>query len=423
MIGWLPFLIVLALLVLIQRFILNCLGRRVPVGDENGYVTCGSRPDPYAPGLFLRVPLMAWLSKQAHRFSDHPEHTLRSASHVVSMLSIIASMFSAQLLGGPVATLVVGVLLTLMPGRIILSHHLWPDVWLSLWLSLSCLVLVYPDLTPEMRALLLGSIAALAFLTRFDALLLAPLSGVALTPPSLWLWLLILLPTLTVFALLSIRNFRRYQIPWPDNTWMFNLMVSAAETDSKQSGPVLIEHGVAKAVTDWSALSYDHRTRSSMIGVYRLFLSPGKTLWGLLTRFWASLGPDSFVLHRLLPPVGEGYPDIPVGFNRILTLALVLAFPLFVSTTLLALLVSKPAMPIFLWPTLAVAFGSLIHNRTRYRQAWLPGAALVLATAVGEPDFWTRISSSESTLAWLISIGMASALIMFRVRPDVRTMP
>ncbi len=96
----------------------------------------------------------------------------------------------------------VGLLLTLMPGRIILSHHIWPDIWLGLWLSLACLALVYPDLPPDLRALLLGSVAALAFLTRFDALLLAPFSGFALAPESIWHWVLILLPTLAAFALL-----------------------------------------------------------------------------------------------------------------------------------------------------------------------------------------------------------------------------
>jgi hypothetical protein len=421
--GWLPFLIVLPLLVLIQQLVPGRLGKVVRVGDEKDYIDCGGRPDPYAPAQFLRVPLMTWLSRQTHRYSDNPEAALRSASSAASLLSILAGMLSAQLLGGPMAALILGLVLTLMPGRIILSHHIWPDIWLGLWLSLACLVLIYPDLPPDLRALLLGGIATLAFLTRFDALLLAPFSGFALAPLSVWHWVLILLPTLTAFALLSIRNARRHQIPWPDNTWMFNLMISAAETKRDQSEPVLVEQEVFEVSTVWKRLSQQHRLDTSVTSVRQLLLRPLRTLRGLATRFWASLGPDSFILFRLLPPAGAAYPDIPAGLNRGLAMALTLAFPVFSAATLLALLVSKPAPPIFIWPTLAMALGSLIHNRTRYRQAWLPGAALLLAPAIGEPGFWAQLFGSEAALAWFISIGLASALIWFPVRPDIKKIP
>ena len=419
--GWLPYLVVLPLLVLIQQLFPGRLGKAVRVGDEKAYVDCGGRPEPYAPDQFLRVPFMAWLSTQAHRFSDNPERALRSFSSAASQLSIVASMLSAQFLGGPLSALALGLILTLMPGRIILSHHIWPDIWLGLWLSLACLTLIHPDLPPDLRALFLGSIAALAFLTRLDALLLAPLSGFALAPLSAWHWGLILLPTLTAFALLSVHNARRHQIPWPDNTWMFNLMIAAAETEHDQNEVVLVEEEIFQASTVWKELPYQGHLRSGLASARQLSLRPVRTIRGMVSRFWASLGPDSFVLHRVLPPEGSAYPNIPAGLNRKLVMALTLAFPIFAAATLLTLLISKPAMPVFIWPTLAMAFGGLIHNRTRYRQAWLPGAALLLAPAIGEPEFWARLVSSEAAPAWLASVGLASALIWFQVRRDTRT--
>jgi hypothetical protein len=419
MTGWLPYLIVLPLLILIQQLMPRWLGLPARIGDENGYVECGGRPDPYAPGQFLRVPLMAWLSRQAHRLSDEPENVLRSASSVVSLGCILISMLSAQLLGGPLAALLVGLLLTLMPGRIILSHHIWPDIWLGLWLSLACLILIYPDVPANLQALLLGSVAALAFLTRFDALLLAPFCGFSLMPLSLLHWTLVLLPTLVVFVFLSVRNARRYRIPWPDNTWMFNLMITAGETDHDQSGLVRVEQGIFEVSGNWKQISYQQRLTSSFASFRRILSRPVRAFKGVLTRAWASLGPDHFVLHRLLPPGGSAYPNIPAGLNRLLTIALTIGFPLFTAITVLALLVSKPTVPVFIWPTLAMVVGSLIHNRTRYRQAWLPGAALLLAAAMAQADIRALLLTAGAIPAWLIGIGLASALISFRVRPDI----
>ena len=127
--GWLPYLFVLLVLALIQLSFRRALGQAVRSGDEDNYIECGAQADPYSPNLFLRVPLMAWLSKQAHRFSGDPEQALRSATGVASTMSILASMISAQVLGGLQAALLIGLLLAVMPGRIILSHHIWPDIW------------------------------------------------------------------------------------------------------------------------------------------------------------------------------------------------------------------------------------------------------------------------------------------------------
>lgn len=415
----LPYLVVVSLLVLIQYSVRRAMGPSACIGDEVDYVRRGGATDPYAPGLFLRVPMMAWMSKQAHRFSSNPEWMLRSAAGVASATSIIACMMSAQILGGAPVMIFVGLLLLVMPGRVILSRHIWPDIWLGLWLSLSCLILVYPDLSSNFRAISLGLLASLAFITRFDALLLAPLSGFALAPLPIQGWVFILLPTLVAFAWLSARNARRYQIPWPDTTWMFNVAIAAGETE-KKAGKVKVEQEIIEVVGVWNKLDEPGRLSSGLAGIRKLFARPLRTFSGVLMKVWASLGPDSFVMHRLLPPDGVAYPEISAGINRGLKIALTLAFPVFTSMMVLALLVSEASTSIVVWPTLAVAAATLIHNRTRYRQAWLPGAAVLLASALSSPGFWPRLLSRESIAAWAIAIVLAIALIRFRVRLDKR---
>ena len=60
--SWLPYLIVLSVVALVRSYVRRALGTPTCIGDEIQYVGCGAQPDPYAPTLFLRVPLMAWLS-------------------------------------------------------------------------------------------------------------------------------------------------------------------------------------------------------------------------------------------------------------------------------------------------------------------------------------------------------------------------
>lgn len=419
----LPYLSVMIVLVVIQLSVRHAMGPAVSVGDESDYICCGAQADPYLPGIFLRVPFMAWLSKQAHRYSSSPERVLRSSTGIASMLSIVFCMLSAQMIGGVYVAFLTGLLLVVMPGRIILSNHIWPDIWLGLWLSLVCLILVYPDLSSNQRALLVGLVAALAFITRFDALLLAPFAGIGLAPLPFIEWLFILLPTLFVFAFLSIRNARRYRIPWPDTTWMFNIMIAAGETGKNRAHKVHVEEEVRKVLTVWQTLEHPDRFSSTVTSLRSLVARPVRAVKGVLVRIWASLGPDSFVLHRLLPPDGSAYPGISKNFNHLLKVALLVAFPVFTSMTVLAFLVAKPSLPVVLWPTLAFAAASLIHNRTRYRQAWLPGAALILIAAVSEPGFWSILLSTGSITKWLVAVALAVALVCFRTRSERRENP
>ena len=418
--SWLPYLLVFLVLAIVQLSVRRALGPTKKVGDEGGYITCGAQPDPYQPGIFLRVPLMAWISSLCHRFSSNPERQLRRATGIASIVTILVSMISARMIGGDGAAILIGLILGFMPGRIILSNHIWPDIWLGLWLSLFCLVLVYPDLPPNLRALLLGLLAVLAFMTRFEALLLTPFTVFGMAPLALWEWVFILSPTLLVFIVLSIRNAHRYKIPWPDNTWMFNLMIAAGETGQQKASKVLVEQEVFKVLRVWRKLNDPGRFAASIDSLRRLFAWPVRAIAGMFLRLWASIGPDSFVLQRLLPPFGSAYSDISKPLNHGLNIALVLAFPVFVSATILALLVADQTVAVIIWPTMAYAVTSLFHNRTRYRQAWLPGAALLLVATVFTQGFWATLMSSESIVQWVACVGLALALIRFRVRSDFR---
>ena len=417
--NWLPYLLVIPVLILVQWSVRRALGLIHNVGDEVGYTRCGAQKDPYRPVVFLRVPFMIWLSKQCHRYSSDPVGRLRMAASVASSVTIVVSMISAQILGGEWAAMLIGLLLAFMPGRMILSHHTWPDIWLGLWLSVFCLILVYPDLPQNLRAQMLGLVAALAFMTRFDALLLAPVTGLGLAPMSAWEWIFLLSPTVLVFIVLSLRNAHRYNIPWPDTTWMFNLMIAADETSQQKASKLLVDEEVFKVAAVWKELSNKDRYMATITSLRRLCVWPTRAISGMVLRLWASIGPDSFVLGRLVPPVGRAYPRISSRLSGILNVALVFAFPVFISATLMALLVADQPAAVIIWPTMAYAVTSLFHNRTRYRQAWLPGAALLLVATACTPGFWTTLLSAGSIPKWLVGIGLAIALIRFRVRSDI----
>ena len=417
--GWLPYLLVLLVLVLVQLSVRRALSPIIRVGDENAYINLGAQDDPFQPALFVRVPFMAWLSKQCYRFSSDPVDLLRKTSGFASIATILVSMISARILGGDGAAILVGLMLGLMPGRIILSNHIWPDIWLGLWLSLLCLILVYPDLPASPRALLIGLVAALSFMTRFDTLILAPVTGLGMASLSSMEWILVLSPTVLAFITLSIRNARRYGVPWPDTTWMFNLMIAAGETGQKKASKVLVDKEVVKVFMVWRKLENPDRFIACTASIRHLFAWPGRAISGMFLRLWASIGPDSFVLHRLLPPFGTAYPEISTWLGKLFSVVLVFSFPVFFSATILVLLVADQPVAVIIWPTVAYGVTSLFHNRTRYRQAWLPGATLLFVAVVCTEGFWAMLMSTESIVKWVVCVGLAVALIRYRVRSDI----
>lgn len=418
--SWLPYPVVLLAIVLVHAAAGRILGRRQRVGDESDYVIRARLADPYEPRLFVRVPFMAWLAARAHRLGADPERALRAAGSAASGASVLITMASAHILAGAQVALAIGLLLALLPDRAVLSGHIWPDNWLALWLALVCLLVIVPGPSPDLRAALVGVVAALAFLTRLDAVLLGPFVAIGLAPVSARQWLLMVLPTALTFAALTLRNARRYGILWPDNTWMFNVMVAGGEAQRRRSVRMLVDQEVQRVLAEWHGLTDRQRFARAMSGLRVLSKRPLRALGDVLARLWASFGPDSFAMDRLLPPHGSAYPEINAPATRLLRIALTVAFPVLVSVAILIVAVGRPPPAWILWPTLAMMVGSLIHNRTRYRQAWLPGAALLVAAAMADPEFWPALFSADSLPAWILSAVVGVALARFRIRADIR---
>jgi hypothetical protein len=104
-------------------------------------------------------------------------------------------------------------------------------------------------------------------------------------------------------------------------------------------------------------------------------------LQALIRRVVASLGPDTFVLQRLLPPRGEAYSTLKGRQLRWLSLWLRWSFPLFTATALWLILTTGTLDPRLLPAAFLFCALVLIHFRTRYRIALIPWMALAAADA------------------------------------------
>lgn len=416
----LPYLVVTVVMWGISR-VQRRMGPRIPVGDEVSYLQSAAQDDPDYPRPFLRMPFMTHLASWAGRLSADPEATLRRLTDGASWLTVLLCMLGGHIIGGPWAGLLAGLLVALSPGRIVLSRHIWPDIWLGLWLAAACLVMVWPGLSPDARALLLGLAAMQAFLTRFDAILLAPMAAWASHSPSVGDLALILLPTLVVAVLLSLRNLHRYGIALPDNTWLFNLTVAAQELDGPGRSPRRVGALVSRSLGRWSVQDQATNLDLGWRSLGRLARRAPRAALDALLRGWAALGPDSFALHRLLPPAGKAYPLIPAGLNRWLGRALV-AYPTGLSAlALLACWMAGAVDRSLLLLSLSLFLGSLAHLRTRYQQAWLPGLVLLTVSAFAQPQFRLATGNGSGLLVPALvcaALALVSARLLVRLRPE-----
>jgi hypothetical protein len=387
------------------------LGKSLLVGDERNYLEHGAGPDPFGPSMFLRVPFLPALSLVANR-TARPEPMLRALSQAASVLAVAATTLAAWIAAGPEVAVLAGMVLALLPSRVLYANRIWPDPWLALWLSLLCLLLVLPGLELHTRCAMAGVVCALAFCTRFDALLCAPLTLLAIdgidTPGLAW----VVLPTALSFFGLSLRNHFRYGLALPDDTWIFNLLVAARELESNP--PASVETVVGDVASQWRALGAGQRRtllRRQLGG------RAGKLLPGAVRRAWSMCGPDTFARERLLPPLGKAYAAPSKAAVRVLRLALRMEFPVLVSFALAASLYLGKLNLSWGWPTLALALGSIFHARTRYRQAWLPGLLLIAATA---PDkaLWGQLLAREFLPFWAAILVTSCLLAFFELRPE-----
>lgn len=401
-----------ALAVAVQRHVLMRLGKAAPIGDETGYLECGGRADPFEPGLFLRVPFMAVLSWAANK-SARPEIMMRGMSRMASLMTIVVTSLACWLVTGIWVALAVGLALAVMPSRIIYSNKIWPDQYLALWLSALCLLLVWPGIAHHVRAGMIGGVCAVAFLTRFDAVLAAPFSLLALVPADWGAVLFVLGPTALAFAILSIVNRARYGIAWPDNTWAFNLLVSAKEAEIAPGRTPRVEPTVRAAVSEWQRLDRHQQLRQGLGGLLR---KPHLLLGGAMRRLVSLAAPDTFALERLLPPSGHAYPEASNSTVGTLRTLLTYEFPILAALALV-LIPAFGTSATWLWPTLALVAGSVFMTRTRYRQAWIPGMLLMLADAARRAQLEAP-GSTELVILGVAVAGLAAVFSLVRLRKE-----
>ncbi len=384
-----------------------------PVGDEAEYLNRGKSPDPYSPTLYIRVPLLPALSLLAHQRCQNPEECLRLFSMLSMLTTVLILIAMATSLYGWQVGLLMALLTLLQPELLIYSRHIWPEAYLSLCLTVVTLCLV--TLSPGFfQAIILGAVAATAFLIRFDQLVILP--AVLLTWMTVgympdWRSLLCLtLPLLVSWLLLSVRNWRLYGIPWPDTTWVFNLRVAEAELVKPSAGsPVmngqLISHAIAAVSEQEKPIPPITHIVSSMRR------RGGRFALQVILRGWAYIGPDTFVRQRLFPPTGAAYTKaLPMPFERWLQWA----FPLLFSfAAVLALLGAKAPV----WGSLIVAsmlVSSLVFTRTRFRAPVIP---LLLFWLVPEGLEYLTSTGPLAWYGWLVpSLLLSYCLVRFPSR-------
>lgn len=365
--------------ILIQVVAGRGLGRRTPIGDENEYLARVRGPDPYGPAPFLRVPIFIAFV----RLARGRERLTAALLAALALATIALTAVAGGLVAGAAGALAVGGLYLLLPDRWLLSRHLWPDTLLAFFHALLLVLILLAKWGAEMSPWLLGGVAALAALTRIDAVVLVP---------ALWLvlavrgsggdWLALALPSVVALGLLSLWHGRRYGIPWPDNTVGFNLMVMAEE--QRRPGAA-VERVVGAAWARWDPAA--GATADTGRSVLR---RPVSLLLGALRRVVSMLGPDTFGRERLLGDAPGAYPELGVLPRRWLHGALRWSFPALVALAAGGA-VAQPALcraPLTLAAATFLA-GSLVHARTRYRFALLPQLAFcggLGLVALGEPE-------------------------------------
>ena len=398
---------------LLQRVWASLLGRPLAAGDEIDYIQRGTADDPFAPRMFLRVPLLpalAWLSGR----SSMPETVLRGLSEIAATGTVLVVSITLWITTGPVFALIVGSLFALIPSRLIFARRIWPDVYLGFFLACILLLFASSGLDSGLSALLAGVICMFAFLMRFDALLLSPaVLSVAPVANDPLIAAAVLGPTILAGLCWAIFNKCRYGIFLPDNTWSFNLIVSRREARYSGDGSVAVESTIRGAVREWQ--NGDLRSRS-FAGLQELYRHPSEILSGGLKRLLAALGPDSFARQRLLPPEAHGYESSDPGTVKAFRRLLIYEFPLIAGITFSIVLLGGVSTA-FLVPTMGLAVGNLLMTRTRYRQAWLPGIIIIAGTSfdrlASDPPGATGIAAAS-----LVTLTVMVVLSRFRSRVE-----
>lgn len=352
--------------------------RRTPIGDEIEYLARARGSDPFGPVPFLRVPLFIAFVRLA-RGRERATAALLAA---VALVTIGLTAAAGWLAAGPAGALLVGGLYLLLPDRWLLGRHLWPDTLLAVFQAGLLLLVLASGRGLEFSPWLPGSVAALAVLTRIDALVLVPALVVeAMLRGASTDGLALALPSLVALVLLSLWNAWRHGRPWPDTTVGFNLMVLAEE--ERRPGAA-VEQVVGAAWARWDPAVGRSSSGPSVLR------RPGALVLGALRRLVSMLGPDTFGRERLLGDAPGAYPELGARPRRWLRSLLRWSFPALVALAAGGA-VAQPALcraPL----TVALATflaSSLVHARTRYRYPLLPHLAFcggLGLLALGDPE-------------------------------------
>ncbi len=386
----------------IQLYLLRRFHPRLPVGDEKEYLRRGAARDPFAPKPFLRVPLMPMLAKSVYLAGAREsfEMRLRLVIASISIANVLAVCWFAMQISGVGGMILAASLQLFLIERAWLANHIWQDTLAASIVLLAILCIHY-----GLHAGILGLVVAIGFLLRLDLLvILVGAIAVFVDRGQTDVFDMMFLITPTILALLSVTFAYglRYGIWMPDNTWRFNIAVAAKE--STRRGPVDL------MVTE---VMREHGLASSLRAI-----KPARFVFDVARRLIASLGTDTFVRRRLLPPSGKAYPAIG-RVPKWLLIALRVGMPL-VAMTVAILLFAGQVMPAW-WPILmATIVGMcLVHFRTRYRIAWVPG--LVLLGALNLEQAAAKFQESPMTALIAICIGFVAVvfLVFYPVRDEV----
>ena len=345
------------------------LGRRDWIGDENGYLA----PTPHRT-LFIRLPLMRWLSMISAHGQRHPRG-LRVVLALAASGALLAVVAAVGLAAHGTAALV-ALLLCLLPGDYhVLAARLWPEPLLALWQGLVVLLLALWPHAPGPALAGLALVTMLASLTRLEQLALLPTVLLALVAQDRlagwWDVLWLTAPTLLAMLWVTVRNGRRHGVWLPDDTWRFNLQVMAEHAGAQDRLPN--ENVIGVVAARWRA--------GAAPAVGRPWRP--RLLLQVPRRWLGMLGPDTFVEQRMMPPLGRA------SARRLEGLAALWVRHGY--TVLAALLIAVVAVtrywPVHAWIVLVMFMAvSTFHARTRYRVLLVPGMVAWAAPALAQLD-------------------------------------
>lgn len=355
------------------------MGPRVPLHDERSYLDAAKASDPYAPSPFLRMPLFPWLVARCKARAP----VLRAVLAMLSVLTVLVTAIAGWQLGGPLVAALAGSILLVQPERVLLSCHVWPDALLALVIAVVTLLLVLRG--PVSLAWLSGLAVActLGALVRIDFLVVPPIvllsSAASGRNPGLFGVVLLLAPVCLAVGAWTLRNRNRYGVTLPDNTWIFNLMVTQSEARRQPPADLALEPVILETLSRFSKIPIGRLGAEARRSLTAMLQSPVACLRGIANRIARLCGPDSFLCQKILPRNGA-LPLLHDGARRFLEVALRIAFPLLLSLAVLAsTLLREPPAP-YTWPALGMfAVAAIFFARTRFRMAQMPTLSLLAA--------------------------------------------